>query len=295
MAARVRPAAHRVAAASVLGVITNGESATAATAETGIIGPAPVPGRGVPLPDSRVEQIFSARAGVRLQQFGYEQVGRPSFVTVPLTGAMPDDYVLGPGDQIIVSLRGQENGEYRSNVDRNGQLTLPRINPVAATGRTFGSFRADLEAAVKRSYVATDAFISIGNVRQISVLVSGEVNNPGQRLVSGLSSALDAILISGGVKKTGSLRNIRVQRGSHEFVVDLYSALTGTGNPAAVHLADGDRILVPPLGPTGCSCRVGAQRAGHLRIAGPRQQYRSAQSSGAWRAALKSKAAIVFR
>jgi len=236
--------------ASVLGVITNGDSATAATAETGIIGPAPLPGRGVPLPDSRVEQIFSTRAGVRLQQFGYEQVGRPSFVTVPLTGAMPDDYVLGPGDQILVSLRGQENGEYRANVDRNGQIILPRINPIAATGRTFGSFRADLEAAVHRSYVATEAFVTIGNVRQISVLVAGEVNNPGQRLVAGLSSALDAILISGGVKKTGSLRNIRIQRGNREFVVDLYSALIGAGNPAMVHLADGDRILVPPLGPT---------------------------------------------
>lgn len=235
---------------SVLGVITNGESAAAATAETGIIGPAPVPGRGVPLPDSRVEQIFSSRAGVRLQQFGYEQVGRPSFVTVPLTGAMSDDYVLGPGDQIIVSLRGQENGEYRANVDRNGQVTLPRINPIPATGRTFGSFKADLEAAVKRSYVATDAFVTVGNVREISVLVAGEVNNPGQRLVAGLSSPLDAILISGGVKKTGSLRNIRVQRGNREFVVDLYSALIGAGNPAMIHLQDGDRILVPPLGPT---------------------------------------------
>jgi polysaccharide export outer membrane protein len=235
---------------SVLGIITGGDSANAAAAETGTIGPAPVPGSGIPLPQSRLEQIFSARAGVRLQQFGYDQVGRPSSVTVPLTGAMSDGYVLGPGDQVIVSLRGQENGEYRANVDRNGQVTLPRINPIAATGRTFGSFRQELEAAVHRSYVATEAFITIGNVRQISVFVAGEVNNPGQRLVSGLSSALDAILISGGVKKTGSLRNIRIQRGGHEFVVDLYSVLTGAGNPGTVNLADGDRVLVAPLGPT---------------------------------------------
>ena len=236
-------------ASSVLGIITGGESANAAAAETGTI-PAASTANRAPLPESRLEQIFSTRAGVRMQQFGYEQLGRPSSVTVPLIGAMSDDYVLGPGDQIIVSLRGQENGEYRANVDRNGQATLPRINPIAATGRTFGSFRADLEEAVHRSYVATQAFITIGNVRQLSVLVAGEVNNPGQRQVSGLSSALDAILISGGVKKTGSLRNIRIQRGGHEYVVDLYATLTGAGSPATVHLADGDRILVPPLGPT---------------------------------------------
>ena len=237
-------------AASVLGIITGGPSAEAAAAETGVIPPAPVAGRGLPLPASRLEQIFSARAGVRLQQFGYDQVGRPSSVTVPLTGAMQDDYVLGPGDQIIVSLRGQENSEFRVNVDRNGQVSIPRLSPIGATGRTLGSFRQDVEAAVHRAYVATEAFVSIGNVRQISVFVSGEVNNPGQRLVSGLSSALDAILISGGVRKTGSLRNIRIQRGGREYGVDLYSALAGTGSPTNVHLADGDRILVPPLGPT---------------------------------------------
>ncbi len=62
--------------------------------------------------------------------------------------------------------------------------------------------------------------------------------------------ALDAILISGGVKKTGSLRNIRVQRGGREFVVDLYNTLTASGSALQMRLADGDRILVPPLGPT---------------------------------------------
>ena len=100
---------------------------------------------------------------------------------------MQDDYVLGPGDQVIVSLRGQENSEFRVNVDRNGQVSIPRLSPIGATGRTLGSFRQDVEAAVHRAYVATEAFVSIGNVRQISVFVSGEVDNPGQRLVSGLS------------------------------------------------------------------------------------------------------------
>ena len=77
-----------------------------------------------------------------------------------------------------------------------------------------------MDAAVHRSYVATNAFVSIGRVRQISVLVSGEVNVPGQRLLTGLSTAVDALLLSGGVKKTGSLRNVRIQRGGREYVVE---------------------------------------------------------------------------
>lgn len=203
-----------------------------------------------PLPPSRLEEIMSSRAGTRLQQFGYEQLGHGTPVTIPQTGAVQDDYILGPGDEVVVSLRGQENGEFRTAVDRNGQVVLPRLSPIPATGRTFGSLRQDLDAAVHRAYVATNASISIGRVRQISVLVSGEVNSPGQRLLTGLSSVVDALLLSGGVKKTGSLRDVRIQRGGREFAVDLYSVLTAAGTPSSFRLTDGDRILVTPLGKT---------------------------------------------
>jgi polysaccharide export outer membrane protein len=205
---------------------------------------------GAPLPPSRLEQIMSARAGVNLQQFGYNQLGSGRSVVIGQTGAVQDDYILGPGDQIVVSLRGQENSEFRVSVDRNGQVILPRLRPISAIGRSFGSFRQDLEAAVHRAYVATDAAVSVATVRQISVLMSGEVNNPGPRVVSGLSSVVDAILLSGGVKKTGSLRNIRIQRNGHEYGVDLYSVLTARGASTSLRLADGDRVLVAPLGRT---------------------------------------------
>lgn len=203
-----------------------------------------------PLPSSRLEQILSARAGTKLEQFGYDQLGRGRGISMPQTGAVQDDYVMGPGDQIVVSLRGQENRELRADVNRNGQVVIPRLNPIAASGRNFGDFRQDLEAAVHRAYVATNASVSIGRVRQITVLVSGEVNVPGQRLLTGLSSAVDAILISGGVKKTGSLRNIRIQRAGQEHTIDLYSVLTSGGASSSLRLADGDRIIVPSLGRT---------------------------------------------
>ena len=199
---------------------------------------------------SRLEQILSARAGMRLQQFGYGQLGNGLQVTVPETGAVQDDYIMGPGDEVVVSLRGQENSDVRTNVDRNGRVVLPRLAPIPAAGRSFGSFRQDVDALVRRAYVASTASMAIGRVRQISVLVSGEVNVPGQRLVTGLSSVVDAILLSGGVKKTGSLRNVRIQRAGHDYVVDLYSVLTGSGAGGTMRLADGDRIVVSPLGPT---------------------------------------------
>ena len=104
--------------------------------------------------------------------------------------------------------------------------------------------------AIHRAYVSTEGFVSIGRLRQISVLVSGEVNSPGVRTLTGLSTAVDAILVSGGIKKTGSLRNVHILRGGREITVDLYSVLTGQARSSHLALADGDSIVVPPLGPT---------------------------------------------
>jgi protein involved in polysaccharide export with SLBB domain len=211
----------------------------------------PQAGAPTSLAPSRLEQIISARAGVQLQQFGYDQLGIGRQVTVPETGAVADDYILGPGDEVVFSLRGQESSDTRLTVDREGRIAIPRLKPIPASGRSFAQVRQDVEAAVKRAYVATDAYLSIGRVRQVSVLVAGEVNVPGQRIATGLSSVVDALLLSGGVKKTGSLRNVRLVRAGNQYTIDLYSVLTGaSGGSGGMRLADGDRIVVPPLGPT---------------------------------------------
>jgi polysaccharide export outer membrane protein len=200
---------------------------------------------------SLLEQIMSARAGVTLQQFGYSQFGVGRQVIVPETGAVQDDYIMGPGDEVVVTLRGQESGDYRLQVDRNGRVVVPRLQyPIPAAGRRLDDFRKDLEASVKTSYVASTVSVAIGRIRQISVEVSGEVNAPGQRLLTGLSSVTDALLLSNGVRKSGSLRNIHVQRNGRDYVVDLYGVLTAGGSGGMMRLADGDRIVVPPLGRT---------------------------------------------
>ncbi len=199
---------------------------------------------------SRLEQIMSQRAGVVLHQFGYDQFGVAQSVTIPQVGAVPDDYILGSGDQIVVSLQGQENAQYNVTVDRNGQVLLPKLPPIPAVGRTFGAFRQDLLAAIHRAYISTQGYISLGQLRQISVLVAGQVNNPGTRIVTALSTPVDAILISGGIVKTGSLRNVKLIRNGQTTTIDLYDLLTASSTRKHVTLTDGDRIVVPPLGPT---------------------------------------------
>jgi protein involved in polysaccharide export with SLBB domain len=185
-----------------------------------------------------------------LQQFGYNVLGVPSAVTVGQAGAVQDNYVLGVGDEIVVVLRGQENATYRQRVNRDGQVIVPRLPPLPAAGRTFAEFRQDLEAQVGQAYVATNAFVSLGETRQISVLVTGEVQSPGLRTLSALATPMDALLVSGGVQKTGSLRNVALIRGNNTTILDLYSILAQANAAGIGTLREGDRIYVPPLGNT---------------------------------------------
>lgn len=202
------------------------------------------------LPRSRLELIMSARAGVLLSQFGYDQLGVGRSVAQSQVGGVPDNYVLGPGDEIVATFRGQENAEFRADVDRNGTVVLPKLPPIPAAGRTLGDFRASLDADVGRAYVSTRVFVSVSRIRQISVIVAGEVWSPGVRTLTGLSSPIDALLVSGGIKKSGSLRNVQIVHQGHVGSIDLYAYLTNGVAARQALLTDGDRIVVPPLGKT---------------------------------------------
>jgi protein involved in polysaccharide export with SLBB domain len=199
---------------------------------------------------SALEILYSKRAGVKLSQFGYDLVGLGGGVSSSQIGTVQDSYVLGPGDSLTVTLRGQENSTYRLFVGRDGTVTLPNIAPLAASGRTFGDFRADLERAISLAFIQTKAYVTVDQVRQLSVHVVGEVTNPGVYQLNGLSTVLDALNLAGGVRKTGSLRNITVVRGSKSFKLDLYALLQLHGATPNMSVAQGDRIVVSPVGPT---------------------------------------------
>ncbi|MFL6690113.1 MAG: SLBB domain-containing protein [Alphaproteobacteria bacterium] len=205
-----------------------------------------------PLPQqpSRLEQLYSQRAGRTLTQFGYDTFGVGASVPVTQVGALQDSYVLGVGDQLNVVLRGHANVAYTASVDREGRIILPDLPPINAAGRSFGEVRTEISQRIAKAQIGTQAFVSIGTVRQVAVLVTGEVAAPGLRTLTGLNTPVDAILLSGGIKKTGSLRNVILIRGHRRIRLDLYS-LIGAGSYASVGaLTEGDRIIVPAIGQT---------------------------------------------
>ncbi len=197
---------------------------------------------------SRIELILSDRAGLPLRQFGYDVFAGLNQISVSQTGSIQGYYVLGPGDDLQISLRGQENASYDAVVDNDGNISLPKLPPIRAAGRTFSDFQASLQSAVKQAYISTTVYVSVGQLRRVSVTVAGEVNSPGVKQATGLSSPLDVLVLALGVKKSGSLRNIRIIRGGRTIPYDLYRVLLNDGSAPQVLLADGDRIVVPTLG-----------------------------------------------
>ena len=201
-----------------------------------------------PEPPSRLELVFSDRANLPMRQFGYSLFEGVNQITIPTVGAIQGYYVLGPGDELQISLRGQENASYDVLVDNDGNVILPKLPPIHAAGQSFSDFQTALVAAIRKAYISTSVYVSVGQMRRVSVTVAGEVNAPGVKMLTGLSTPLDALVLALGVKKSGSLRNIMIYRGGETLHYDLYHVLLNDGEQPIIRLADGDRIVVPPVG-----------------------------------------------
>lgn len=164
-------------------------------------------------------------------------------------GAASPNHVLNHGDRLRVVLRGQINKEQTVTIDREGRILVEGLPPILAAGRTLAELESALDTLSQRT-PNLNIFVSLDRVRQIDVLVIGNVNRPGRQNLTPMNSVMDALLSAEGIKKTGSLRRVKLVRGGHSSVIDLYDMLTGNASAADRALQDGDRIIVPPIGPT---------------------------------------------
>ncbi|WP_292932309.1 SLBB domain-containing protein [Novosphingobium sp. PASSN1] len=199
---------------------------------------------------SPIEREFRERmADPTLKQFGYDLFQAATGTAGALTGAVGDDYVIGTGDDVVVQFQGATNDSKTVRVSRDGRLIVGSLPPIPAAGRSLAAVRRDLQAATRRTMLGTDVYLSLGSVRAVTVFVGGEVDRPGQYNLTALSDISAALAQAGGVRRSGSLRNIRVVRGGSSISVDVYGLL-GIGTPPALRLQDGDRVIVPVIGDT---------------------------------------------
>lgn len=213
-----------------------------------------------PAAPSALEDLYSERIVDELKQFGYDLFGVPDDGTqasldklaaapnMP-AGAVQDEFVLSSGDEVEIMFTGQRTDRKIYKVDSNGQILIEDFPPIPAAGRAIGQVRISIQAAAANLY-NTQTYVSLASVRQVGILVVGHVKRPGSQTMTVFNTVLDALMAAGGIEKTGSLRQIKLVRGGRSTIIDLYSLLMYGGGDTDFSLRDGDRILVPPIGPT---------------------------------------------
>ncbi|HOP06266.1 MAG TPA: SLBB domain-containing protein [candidate division Zixibacteria bacterium] len=185
----------------------------------------------------------------RLKPFGMELFERSSEIDPPTDIASASDYVLGPGDNLVIYLWGRVEKEYNLTVDREGKVFVPTVGEIPAWGLTLDQFTDRAKRTFSQAYSEFDLTCSLGRVRSVRIYVTGEVKRPGAYTVSALTSLFNALYIGGGPTERGTMRNIKLmRRGQCTAQVDLYKLLLQGDNSTDVRLESGDVIFVPVAG-----------------------------------------------
>ncbi len=187
-----------------------------------------------------------------IKPFGYDFFRKLPMPEMPVEDiTVGPEYVVGIGDQILITLWGDVDKRYVRVIDRQGRLVLPDIGVVTAAGKSLGELRTELEALFSGVYRGSRMTVSLGDVRTIQVYVSGDVHRPGNYRMSALSTILTALYHAGGPTKSGSLRQIVLnRRGQEPRVIDLYDFLLSGDRDTDLPLQSGDVVHVESLGPT---------------------------------------------
>ncbi len=181
-----------------------------------------------------------------LKPFGLELFRTPDETTPPDDIASSSDYILGPGDNLVINLWGRAEQEYNLTVDREGKVIVPKVGELVAWGKTLTNFRAYAQQKFSKVYSESDLNVSLGKIRSIRIFLTGEVNRPGAYTVSSLTSLFNALYLAGGPTANGTMRDINLMRNGKSVVsLDLYKFLLQGDNTSDVRLESGDAIFVP--------------------------------------------------
>jgi protein involved in polysaccharide export with SLBB domain len=157
-----------------------------------------------------------------------------------------DDYVLGPGDQLLIRVWGSTSGETKATIDRSGEIAIPKLGTLNLAGVKASQAQASVKALFNKYHKDIDVSVSFGKLRKITVFVVGQSRFPGSYQLNSQATLTSGLFASGGPNSSGSIRRVQLKRnGTVVFEFDLYAFL-GKGEKAAdVQLQDGDVIFFP--------------------------------------------------
>ncbi len=158
--------------------------------------------------------------------------------------------MIGPGDELKITVWGNIEGQWTAIVDRDGNITLPKVGILGVTGLTFKELKDTLHKQLARYYTNFEMNVSMGNLRTIRVYLVGNAERPGSYTISSLSTLVNALFESGGPSKKGTMRDIQLKRHGKTVVrFDLYDFLLRGDKTKDTRLMPEDVIFIPPVGP----------------------------------------------
>ncbi len=223
-----------------------------------------LPGREEVFPEGKPKKILSPFeeyiqgktplfVSTEVEQFGYSLFEQPPSTFAPVdTVPVSPDYLVGPGDEIKISIWGKLNADLISEIDNDGKISIPQIGILYLTGLTFSEAKETIEKAFSRNYRPEEVKInvSLGRLRTIKVFVVGKAQKPGSYTVSSLSTLINALFAAGGPSKNGTMRDIQVKRNGITVThFDFYDFLLKGDKTKDIRLLPEDVIFIPPVGP----------------------------------------------
>ena len=211
---------------------------------------------------SPIEKLFnnsdSAKADKIISQVGYD-IFSSSGGQGQSAGKFGNSYKLNVGEKVNVYLYGDSvdimaisganllNPMTKTEVDSKGDIFIQGIGVVKAENRTLGEVENSINSLAAQKYKSLKVKLTVSTGNEFSVFVYGQVNRPGKVVIGNNSTIIDALGAAGGVKKTGTLRNIQYTTGSKVKSVDLYKAIF-MGNDNNIVLRANDKIFVDSIG-----------------------------------------------
>lgn len=161
--------------------------------------------------------------------------------------ATPQNYLVGPGDQIIVDVYGASQRTVSETVSPDGTITIPGYGPIQLAGLSVSAAKEKLRSTLGSRYASSRINMTVGQTRSILINVMGEVKVPGTYTLSAFATVFHALYMAGGINDLGTLRNIKVFRGGHQIsTVDIYDYILNGRMTGNVRLQDNDVIIVGP-------------------------------------------------
>jgi protein involved in polysaccharide export with SLBB domain len=189
--------------------------------------------------------------------FGYEIFGYLPATFEPLaSGPVDPDYPIGPGDEVIVQVWGDNQFTHASVVSREATISVPDVGQVVLNGLSLAQAKrlitdrlGSVYSGIRARRPTTFVDVTLGKIRTIQVFILGDVVRPGGYTISSVATVLNALYNAGGPTARGSMRDIRIIRHNQIYQhADLYGYILTGSKAADVRLQSGDVVFVPPIG-----------------------------------------------